>query len=68
MVTDLFEFDQLQMYFGYDYVINEHIKIHQPKIREIVAQGEKDYFSTVYTLTAIPSDMKFQLFEMGLDW
>ena len=58
---------ELQLYFGDDYVINDQITIHQPNVGEIV-MCEKEYFSTIYTLSAIPSDMKSQLFDMGLDW
>jgi hypothetical protein len=49
------EIDELLLYFGDDYVINDQIRIHQPTIGEIVA-GEREYFSMVHTLTAIPSD------------
>lgn len=61
------EIDELLLYFGDDYVINDKIRIHQPIIGEIVS-GEREYFSMVHTLTAIPSDMKSQLWDMGLDW
>ena len=57
----------LLLYFGDDYVINEHITIHQPIVDEIIP-CEKEYFSAVYTLTATSSDLKSQLFDMGLDW
>lgn len=57
----------LLLYFGDDYVINEHITIHQPTVGEIIP-CEKEYFSTVHTLSAIPSDLKSQLFDMGIDW
>lgn len=61
--------DDLQLYFGDDYVINDKIKIHQPTIGEVVKYGEASYFSTVHTITAIPSDMKSQLWDnMNLDW
>ena len=49
------EADELLLYFGDDYVVNDKITIHQPKIGEIVAY-EKEYFNTIYTLCAIPSD------------
>lgn len=62
------DIDELQLYFGDEYVINEHIKIHQPTIGEVVNYGEASYFSTVHTITAIPSDMKSQLWDMDLDW
>ena len=61
------EVDELLLYFGDDYVINDKIRIHQPLIGEIVS-CERKYFSMVHTLTAIPSDMKSQLWDMDLDW
>ena len=61
------EVSELELYFGDDYIINDSIKIHQPTIGELIA-CERSYFSTVYTLCAISSDMKSQLFDIGLDW
>ena len=60
--------DELQLYCGDDYVSNDYIKITQPLIGEVVDYGEAQYFSMVHTLTAIPSDMKSQLWDLGLDW
>lgn len=61
------EVDELLLYFGDDYVINDNIRIHQPLVGEIV-NCERDYFSVIHTLTAIPSDLKSQLWDIGLDW
>lgn len=61
------EVDELLLYFGDDYIINDKIRIHQPLIGEIVS-CEREYFSMVHSLTAISSDMKSQLWDMGLDW
>lgn len=63
-----FEIDELQLYFGDDYVINDYITISQPSIGQVVDYGESSYFSTIYTITAIPSDMKSPLWDMGIDW
>lgn len=60
--------DELQLYFGDDYIINDYIKITQPLVDSVVRYGEAKYFSMVHTITAIPSDMKSQLWDMGLDW
>ena len=68
MSSDMFEIDPLQLYFGDDYVINDKIKIKQVKIGQIVDFGEAKYFSVVHTLTAIPSDMKSKLWDIGIDW
>lgn len=62
------EIDKLKMYFGEDYVVNDKIVIHQPTIGEILEYGEKEYLSMVHTLCAIPSDMKPQLWDMGIDY
>ena len=60
--------DELQLYFGDAYVINDYIRITQPLVNDIVNYGEAQYFSMVHTLCATPSDMKSQLWDMGLDW
>lgn len=60
--------DDLKLYIGDDYVINDKVKILQPTIRAIAEFGERDFFSVLHTITAIPSDMKSQLWDMGLDW
>lgn len=62
------EADSLFLYFGDDYVVNEQISCHQPTIGEIVDYGEGQYFSMVHSLTAIPSDMKSQLWDLKIDW
>ena len=60
--------DDLKLYIGDDYIINDHIRVLQPTIRQIAEFGEKEFFSVVHTVTAIPSDMKANLWDMGLDW
>lgn len=62
------EYDELSMYFGADYKVNDYIYIHQPRIGEIVQFGERQYFSTINLLTAIPSDMKSELDDIGRDY
>lgn len=65
----MFEVDELQLYFGDPYIINEHISILQPTINDIVLYGESNYFSMVHSIVAIPSDMKSILWDqMALDW
>ena len=60
--------DDLKLYIGDDFVINDKIKVLQPTVRQIAEFGERDFFSVVHTVTAIPSDMKANLDDMGLDW
>jgi hypothetical protein len=68
MNENLLEVDELMLYFGDPYKINDYITITLPKIGALVEYGERQYFSMVQTLTAIPSEMKSQLWDMGLDW
>jgi hypothetical protein len=65
---DLLELDTLGLYFGDPYVINENVSVLQPTIGDIAKYGEKNYFSLIHTITAISSDLKSQLWDMGLDW
>lgn len=60
--------DELQLYIGDDYVINDKIRVLQPTIRQIAEFGEKEFFSVVHTVTAISSDMKANLWDIGFDW
>ena len=66
-MTD-FDVESLFLYFGDDYVINDKIKLKQPTIGQIVDYGEGHYFSMVHQLTAIPSDVKAPLDDMGILW
>ena len=65
---NLLEVDELALYFGEPYVVNDYITITIPKIGEVVKYGERQYYSMVQTISAIPSEMKSQLWDMGLDW
>lgn len=65
---NLLEMDELSMYFGEPYVVNDYITITLPKIGEVVKYGERQYYSMLSTITAIPSEMKSQLWDVGIDW
>ena len=58
----------LSVIFGDDYYITDAISIHQPTLRDIKEMGEDKYFQAIFTLTCIPSDMKYRLFKLGLDY
>lgn len=60
--------DELMLYRGYDIRVSDQITIHQPTLDEICQYGEKQYWSMVYTLTSVGADMKFQLYDMGIDY
>lgn len=67
-MIELFEIDELKLYFGEDFKLNEYMTIRQPTIGEIMEFGEKNYFGLVQTFTATPSDMIAQLDKAGIDW
>jgi hypothetical protein len=60
--------DELQLFRGKDYQVNEYIIVHHPTLEEICDFGEKKYFSVVSSLCATPSNFKWQLFDSGVDY
>lgn len=68
VVSDFFNYDTVKMYFGKDYKVNDKITLKSPSVGEIIDFGEREYYSMVYTLTCIPSDMKSQLEDMGINY
>lgn len=64
----VFEFDELKMYFGDDYQINDQITIHQPSIQEIIDFGEKKMYASIAPFTSNPTTYRLQLWDMGIDW
>jgi len=60
--------DELRMYFGDPFRVTDKIIIYQPTIGDIIDFGEEEYYSMVYTLCAIPSDMKSFLWDCGIDY
>lgn len=60
--------DEMSLYFRQDIPINERIVLKQPTIGDIVAFGEARYFSMAKTLVTIPSDLKPELFDIGIDY
>lgn len=67
-MASLFEIDELGLYMGDPYAVNEYLTITQPTVGQIADYGEKKYYSMVHTICAIPSDMKSQLDDLGLDY
>lgn len=56
LYDDLINVDPLKLYFGEPYVVNKYITIFQPTIGDIIEYGEREYYSMIQTITAIPSD------------
>lgn len=62
------EIDKLKLYRGNPYIVNEHIQIHMPTLGEIVDYGEQDFYSMCFTIVEQPTNMKWQLWDVGVDW
>ena len=62
------EVNYLKVYFGDEYKVNDKITIHQPTIGEIIDLNEREYWNLIYSLTAIPSDFKSELDDVGKDY
>lgn len=60
--------DELKVYRGEDFIVSDHIKIHQLTLGEICDYGEQNYFSMIQSITATPQSMKVQLWDMGIDY
>ena len=66
--NDIFEYDELKMYFGEPYQVTDKITITQPSIGDILTFGDKKFYSIVSTLCANPTMFRLQLWDMGIDW
>ena len=60
--------DELKIYRGSDYVVSKHIVIHQPTLGEICDYGEQKYYSMVHQFCSTPQNLKWQLWDIGIDY
>lgn len=60
--------DALTLLSGKDINVTSKITFVQPSLRDVIANTEKVYYEVLRNLTAIPSDMKSVLFDVGIDW
>ena len=60
--------DELKIYRGEDFVVSKHIVLHQPTLDEICNYGEQEYYSMIYQITSTPQSLKWQLWDMGVDY
>ena len=64
----MLEIDDLTAWMGEPYVINEKISVFQPKIKDILIFGEREYFQVIQTLCSTSSNFKSKLADAGTDW
>lgn len=56
-------FDEVGLFRGEDYAVNQYITLHQPTLKEIFDFGEQEYWNFISVVCATPSDFKHQLFD-----
>lgn len=67
-IVSVNQYDELQMYFGYDYYVTDKIKISQPTLGDIIDYGDTKFYTMVSTLCANPTSFRLQLWKKGIDW
>lgn len=60
--------DELQIYRGKDYVVNNYLSIQQRTLGDICDFGEKKYFGYISTFCSTPSDMMIELEKQKIDF
>ena len=53
--------DELKVYRGEDFVVSDHIIIHQPTLDEICNYGEQEYYSMICQKTQKQNKLKLKL-------
>lgn len=65
MATDNLE---AALMLGEPYDVGMSVSIQAPTLRKVIEFGQEEYYHIVGVLTAISSDCKAPLWDMGLDW
>lgn len=60
--------DIAQVLFSDSFKITDKIYVRHSTVGDVVRLGEEHYFQVLQTLTAIPSDEKYLLWQHGIDW
>lgn len=64
----MFEYDELRLYRGKPIYINRNFCIVIPTLNQIEEFGEKRYFGAIHNFTAVGADLKWQLWDVGIDY
>lgn len=62
------EVDELQLFVGKPFRVNNYISIKQPTIGQIIDFGEARYWNIVMSITSTPTDLMSLLADIGVDW
>lgn len=64
----LLDFNELKIYYGYDYYPVDNIKISQPTIGDIIEYDDNKFYSMVNALCGNPTMFRLQLWKIGINW
>lgn len=62
------DFDPLYVYFGDDYIINDKIKIHQPRIEDFIKNKENNIYDVITPFITNTTGCRVKLWDNGIDW
>lgn len=60
--------NELKLYFGDPYQINDQITLYQPSINEIIEYGEAEFYSVLYMFIGNSTYYRLFLWDNGIDW
>lgn len=64
----MYECDELRVYRGKPVRINRNFSVFIPTLDQIEEFGEKKYFNAVHNFTSVGADLKWQLWDLGVDY
>lgn len=64
----MYEISDLTLYRGSDIPINNRLVVHNPRLYEIEEFDEQRYFQAVHSFCASGADLKWQLWDKGIDY
>lgn len=64
----MYECDELRVYRGKPVRINQNFSVFIPTLDQIEEFGEKRYFNAVHNFTSVGADLKWQLWDLGVDY
>lgn len=65
---NMYEYDELSVYRGKPIRINKNFCVFIPTINQIEVFGERKYFNAVHNFTSVGADLKWQLWDLGIDY
>ncbi len=65
---NIYDFDELKMYFGEDYWVTDKICIKVPTIGDILEFGDTKFYTILKLFCANTTSLRLKLWKNGIDW